>query len=65
VGTLPPTEGRLLYMACVDPHLIGTGDVFIDIDDALLLKLADVQHVFLSCLLHVNEHSILDPCSQN
>jgi hypothetical protein len=53
---------HLMTVVCLPCYL---WCVFIDIDDSLLLKLADVQHVFLSHLLHVNEHSILDPCSQN
>ncbi|KAJ7234899.1 hypothetical protein B0H12DRAFT_1212531 [Mycena haematopus] len=43
IGDLPPKEGRLLYMACVDPHLISGADIIVDVNDNGLALLEKVQ----------------------
>jgi hypothetical protein len=54
IGTLPPWEGKILYMARVDPHPIGAAEVALDVDESLLHELEDVQHSFLRRLLDLN-----------
>ncbi|KAJ7162682.1 hypothetical protein C8R43DRAFT_1173449 [Mycena crocata] len=61
VGNLPPKEGRLLYMSCIDPHLVSGADVMIDVDDAALAKLEKVQRSFLRRLLGVGQFSMRAP----
>ncbi|KAJ7156267.1 hypothetical protein C8R46DRAFT_910045 [Mycena filopes] len=61
VGDLPAREGRLLYMACIDPHLISGADVMVDIDDTALGKLEKVQTSFLRRLLGVGRFSMRAP----
>jgi hypothetical protein len=39
IGNLPPKEGRLLYMACIDPHLISGARVIVDVNDPMLVEL--------------------------
>jgi hypothetical protein len=58
ISSLPPQEGRILYTAWVDPHLIGGCEVVLDVD---LVSLCDVQHKFLHCLLEVNASFPLAP----
>lgn len=58
---LPPKEGRILYCARVDPHLISGSEVAVDVDFPALQLLCDVQHKFLRRLLRVNSNSILAP----
>src|SRR6202044_3681248 len=59
IGTLPPKEGRQLYMARVDPMLTIGCEVVLDVEDALVQELMDVQHLFLRRLLGVGQHSML------
>lgn len=61
VGTLAPWEGRKLYMAQVDPHLIHGCDISLDVDPKLLEPLEDIQHSFLRRLLGVNKRAMLAP----
>ncbi|KAJ7181846.1 hypothetical protein C8R46DRAFT_885118, partial [Mycena filopes] len=58
---LPAREGRRLYMACIDPHLISGADVMVDIDDTALGKLEKVQTSFLRRLLGVGRFSMHAP----
>ena len=51
MGALPPKEGKMLYMARVDPILTFGCEVVLDIEDALVQKMTDVQHLFLRRLL--------------
>ncbi|KAJ7442012.1 hypothetical protein FB451DRAFT_1298099 [Mycena latifolia] len=61
IGDLPPKEGRLLYMACIDPHLISGADVIIDVDDKALAHLEKVQRAFLRRLLGLGAYSMRAP----
>ncbi|KII94046.1 hypothetical protein PLICRDRAFT_36277 [Plicaturopsis crispa FD-325 SS-3] len=61
VGALPVFEGRQLYMARFDPHLISGCEVSIDVDSSLLGELEDAQHSFLRRLLGVNRRGMLCP----
>ncbi|KAJ7165282.1 hypothetical protein C8R46DRAFT_834553, partial [Mycena filopes] len=61
VGDLPPKEGRLLYMGCVDPHLVSGADVIIDVDETALASLERVQRLFLRRLLRVGQYSMCAP----
>ena len=58
---LPLKEGKILYMARVDPILTFGCEVVLDIEDALVQKLtlADVQHLFIQRLLGLGPHSLL------
>ncbi|KAF8208967.1 hypothetical protein K438DRAFT_1573153 [Mycena galopus ATCC 62051] len=47
IGDLPLKEGRLLYMACIDPHLIGGADIIVDINDPMSAVLEKVQLSYL------------------
>lgn len=60
-GSLPPLQGKKLYMARVDPHLVGGCEVAIDVDPPQLLLLQDVQHTFLRRVLRINGRSMLAP----
>ncbi|KAJ7495225.1 hypothetical protein FB451DRAFT_1213638, partial [Mycena latifolia] len=61
IGDLPPKEGRLLYMACIDPHLISGADIIIDVDDKALAHLEKVQRAFLCRLLGLGAYSMRAP----
>jgi hypothetical protein len=61
ITALPPKEGRILYTARVDPHLINGCEVVLDVDMSALKLLCDVQHKFLRRLLGVNASSPLAP----
>ncbi|KAJ7714024.1 hypothetical protein DFH07DRAFT_934684 [Mycena maculata] len=61
IGDLPPKEGRLLYMACIDPHLVSGADIIIDVDDKSLAHLEKVQHAFLCHLLGLGAYSMCAP----
>ncbi|KAJ7351185.1 hypothetical protein DFH08DRAFT_624335, partial [Mycena albidolilacea] len=39
IGNLPPKESCLLYMACIDPHLVSGADIIVDVDDSALAQL--------------------------
>ncbi|KAJ7319379.1 hypothetical protein DFH08DRAFT_1035165, partial [Mycena albidolilacea] len=58
IGDIPPKEGRLLYMACIDPHLISGADMIVDVDDAALALLEKVQTMFLRWLLGLGPNSM-------
>ncbi|TFY76932.1 hypothetical protein EWM64_g7080, partial [Hericium alpestre] len=51
IGSLPAWEGHLLYMACVDPHLMHACDILPDVDAGLLQPLENVQRTFVQHLL--------------
>ena len=57
-GPLPVWEGRLLYMARIDPHLVSGCEVSLDIDNSLLDKLKAIQRTFLRCLLRLQSRSM-------
>ncbi|KAF5385079.1 hypothetical protein D9615_000996 [Tricholomella constricta] len=61
VGTVPPSDGRQLYMARVDPHLIHGCEVILDVDRAALNELEKVQRTFIRRLLHLSARSLLHP----
>ncbi|KAJ7848288.1 hypothetical protein B0H14DRAFT_3453273 [Mycena olivaceomarginata] len=61
IGELPPKEGRLLYMGCVDSHLTSGADIIIDVDDGALAHLEKVQTAFLRRLLGLGPYSIRAP----
>ncbi|KAF5371511.1 hypothetical protein D9615_009610 [Tricholomella constricta] len=61
VGTVPPSDGRQLYMARVDPHLIHGCEVIIDVDRAALNELEKVQRTFIRRMLHLSARSLLHP----
>jgi hypothetical protein len=61
IGNLPPKEGRLLYMACIDPHLVSGADVIIDVDNKALAFLEKVQTAFLRRLLGLGAYSMRAP----
>ncbi|KLO04484.1 hypothetical protein SCHPADRAFT_840528, partial [Schizopora paradoxa] len=58
IGALPPKQGCKLYLSCVDPHLTYGCEIAPDIDDSLLEKGRDVQHMFLRRLLALNPKSM-------
>jgi hypothetical protein len=43
---LPPKQGRVLYVACVDPHLISGADVVVDVDPVALAELEKFKRPF-------------------
>ena len=59
IGTLAPSEGRTLYMARVDPILTFASEVVLDIDEASVRKLTDVQHLYIRRLLGVGSRSVV------
>ncbi|KAJ7168282.1 hypothetical protein C8R43DRAFT_877166 [Mycena crocata] len=61
IGDLPPKEGRLLYMACIDPHLTSGADVIVDVDSESLMHLEKVQKAFLRHLLGLGAYSMCTP----
>jgi hypothetical protein len=61
IGDLPAKEGRLLYMACIDPHLISAADIVVDVDDTALAMLEKVQRSFLRRLLGLGQFSMRAP----
>ncbi|KAJ7038895.1 hypothetical protein C8F04DRAFT_884841, partial [Mycena alexandri] len=63
VGNLPPKEGRLLYMACIDAHLVSGADVVIDSDPGPkgVESLEKVQTSFLRRLLGLGAYSMRAP----
>ncbi|KAJ7348230.1 hypothetical protein DFH08DRAFT_698144 [Mycena albidolilacea] len=61
IGDLPPKEGRLLYMACIDPHLVSAADIIVDVDNTALALLEKVQRSFLRQLLGLGQHSMRAP----
>ena len=59
IGTLAPTEGKCLYMARVDPILTFASEIVLDVDDASVAKLTDVQHLYIRRLLQVGQRSVV------
>ena len=47
VGSLAPTDGKLLYMARVNPILTFASDIVLGVDETLAAKLTDIQHRFI------------------
>ena len=56
-GPLPVWEGRLLYIARIDPHLVSGCEVSLDIDNSLLDKLEAIL-TFLRRLLRLQSRSM-------
>lgn len=61
IKCLPPLEGRVLYNAQVDPHLISGAEVVVDMYESSLLLLTRIQHSFLRRLLRLTKFSTLAP----
>lgn len=61
IGVLPPWEGKKLYMALVDPHLIHGCKVSLDTNKTSLAQLEEIQVAFLRRLLGLNQRSMLAP----
>ncbi|KAJ7170256.1 hypothetical protein C8R43DRAFT_875940, partial [Mycena crocata] len=61
IKDLPPKEGRLLYMSCIDPHLISGCDVVLDVDSVALAELEKVQKSFMRRLLGLGAYSMRAP----
>jgi hypothetical protein len=61
IGNLPPKEGRLLYMVCIDPHLISGADVIVDVNDPMLAELEKAQLSYLRRLLGLGTRAIRVP----
>ena len=61
IGSLAPTEGKLLYMARVEPVLTFASEVVLDVDETSVTKLTNVQHLYIRRLLHVGQRSVLAP----
>ncbi|KAJ7887840.1 hypothetical protein B0H14DRAFT_3430461 [Mycena olivaceomarginata] len=59
IGCLPPPQGIQLYMARIDPHLTFGCEVALDVTDAHVSKLEDVQNEFLCWLLGLHRRSVL------
>ena len=53
VGSLAPTDGKLLYMARVNPILTFAPEIVLDVDETSAAKPADIQRHFLRQLLQV------------
>jgi hypothetical protein len=53
VGTLAPTEGKVLYMSRVDPVLTFAPEIVLDVEESSVSKLTDVQHLYIRRLLQV------------
>ncbi|KZV90728.1 hypothetical protein EXIGLDRAFT_573704, partial [Exidia glandulosa HHB12029] len=61
IGSLPPWEGRILYMGRVDPHLIQGCEISPDVDDDLFEELYSVQKAFIRRILGVHKRSPVAP----
>ncbi|KAF8879476.1 hypothetical protein BD779DRAFT_1649417, partial [Infundibulicybe gibba] len=61
IGTLPPWEGKKLYMSLMDPHLTHGCEIALDVDEGILKGLEDVQTAFLRRLLGLNKRAMLAP----
>lgn len=61
IRDLPPKQGRVLYVACVDPHLISGADVIVDVDPVALAELEKVQKTFLRRLMGLGSFSMCAP----
>ncbi|KAE9382713.1 hypothetical protein BT96DRAFT_845154, partial [Gymnopus androsaceus JB14] len=58
IRTLPVHEGKILYMGCVDPHLIYGCEVTLNTSSQLFDLLFDVQKAFFRRLLGLSKTSI-------
>ncbi|KAE9395700.1 hypothetical protein BT96DRAFT_744866, partial [Gymnopus androsaceus JB14] len=58
IGALPVHEGKILYMGCVDPHLIYGSEVAINASKALMDQVVNVQLAFFRRLLGLSKTSI-------
>ncbi|KAE9407514.1 hypothetical protein BT96DRAFT_809289, partial [Gymnopus androsaceus JB14] len=58
IGALPVHEGKILYMGCIDPHLIYGSEVAIDASKALMDQFVNVQLAFFRRLLGLSKTSI-------
>ncbi|KAJ6553261.1 hypothetical protein B0H19DRAFT_949340, partial [Mycena capillaripes] len=59
VGNLTAWDMRTLYMARVDPYLIASCEICLDVDTKGLKLLEKVQSMFLRCMLGVGARSML------
>jgi hypothetical protein len=59
IGILAPTEGKLLYMARVDPILTSASEIVLDVQDQSIDKLTAVQHLYIRHLLQVGNRSVI------
>ena len=59
IGVSPPTKGKMLYMARVDPILMYRCNVVLNVNEGWAKKLADIQLLFIQCLLGVRSHSMI------
>ncbi|KII84391.1 hypothetical protein PLICRDRAFT_95362 [Plicaturopsis crispa FD-325 SS-3] len=59
VGSLPPFEGRQLYMARVDPHLTFGCEVILDVDRTLVRQLEAAQNMYLRRLIGLSPRSMV------
>ena len=56
---LPQKEGKMLYIARVNPILTFRCEVVLNVEETSIQKLKDVQHLFIRCLLGVGPCSML------
>ncbi|KAG6883163.1 hypothetical protein C0992_009520, partial [Termitomyces sp. T32_za158] len=61
VGVIPPYEGKRLYMARVDPHLVFGCEVVLDVVTSSLRLLEDVQVAYCRRLLGLTSRCTLVP----
>ncbi|KAF9058854.1 hypothetical protein BDP27DRAFT_1504073, partial [Rhodocollybia butyracea] len=61
IGCLPVHEGKILYMGCIDPHLIQGCEVAIDTSPTLIEQLNTIQLSFFRRLLGLSKTSIKVP----
>ncbi|KAI5833292.1 hypothetical protein K523DRAFT_265688 [Schizophyllum commune Tattone D] len=61
VGSLPVRDGKTIYFARVDPHLIAGCEVVLDMDTDALKLLINSQTSFIRRLFGVGSQSILAP----
>ncbi|THU98739.1 hypothetical protein K435DRAFT_660380 [Dendrothele bispora CBS 962.96] len=59
IGALPVDEGRIIYMGCVDPHLIYGCEVVLDTSLSAGKKFRDVQISFFRRLLGLSNSSVV------
>jgi hypothetical protein len=59
IGVLLPKEGKMLYMARVDPILTYGCEVILDVNETLAQELSDVPHLYIQHLLAVGSRSMV------
>lgn len=59
IGTLPPWEGRILYIGWIDPHLVHGCECLLDTTPFLLMEQEKVQCSIIRQLLSVNSRSMI------